>query len=170
MLVVSLLLIRDALHAHQAWVSTTVLVIVGISSLSATIGLLRMRFLRTGGTAGCAACSADRFHDLNGLSRCDCRLAAHRIGFVIATVSRTRHHPRLGERSSGERDGGQSIAGPVLRTHGFLPRCCLQQAVTGIPPESLVLSDFTVCFTSCCAAFRSFIQAHRDLKERATCR
>jgi hypothetical protein len=52
MLVVSLLLIRDALHAHQAWVSTTVLVIVGISSLSATIGLLRMRFLRTGGTAG----------------------------------------------------------------------------------------------------------------------
>lgn len=52
MLVVSLLLIRDALHTHQAWVSATVLVLVGISSLSATVGLLRMRYLRNSGAPG----------------------------------------------------------------------------------------------------------------------
>lgn len=52
MLVVSLLLIRDALHVHQAWVSTTILVLVGMLSLSAMIGLLRMRGLRAGGSPG----------------------------------------------------------------------------------------------------------------------
>lgn len=51
-LVVNLLLIRDAVHTHQAWGKGMVLVLVGICSLSATISFLRMRRLRTSGVAG----------------------------------------------------------------------------------------------------------------------
>jgi hypothetical protein len=52
MLVVSLLLIRDAVQMGSVWLSATVVILIGASSLLATIGSLRMRSLHTRGTTG----------------------------------------------------------------------------------------------------------------------
>lgn len=52
MLVVSLLLVRDALQTHSAWLGATVVILIAASSLLAMIGSLRMRSLHTCGTAG----------------------------------------------------------------------------------------------------------------------
>lgn len=52
MLVVSLLLIRDAAQLHSAWLGATVAILIGASSLLAAIGSLRIRSLHTCGTSG----------------------------------------------------------------------------------------------------------------------
>lgn len=52
MLVVSLLLVRDAMQTHSAWLVATVAILIVASSLLALIGSLRMRSLHVRGTAG----------------------------------------------------------------------------------------------------------------------
>lgn len=52
MLVVSLLLIRDAVQMHSVWLGAIAALLVGASSLLAMVGSLRMRSLHACGTTG----------------------------------------------------------------------------------------------------------------------
>jgi hypothetical protein len=52
MLVVSLLLIRDAVQMHSIWLGAIAALMVGASSLLAMVGSLRMRSLHACGTNG----------------------------------------------------------------------------------------------------------------------